>query len=159
MVTPTVGSGVILKDINTSKGVIPLKIWDTAGEERYRSFTGLYSQSSNAGIIVFDVTDEKSFESLDGWITEFRNNANEGAILFLAGNKTDLIDEREISFEKASNFAFENKMKYFEVSAKTGENVELLFCDLATELGPKFIEGNENVYLDKTQEIHSGCTC
>lgn len=132
MVTPTVGCGVIFKTINTEKGAVPLKIWDTAGEERYRSFSGLYSQSASAGILVFDLTDSHTFDALGGWITEFRNYANENAILYLAGNKLDLIDQRGIY----ESYAQKENMKYFEVSAKTGEGIELLFTELAKELGP-----------------------
>lgn len=136
MVAPTVGSGVIFKNIETDKGVIPLKIWDTAGEERYRSFSGLYSQSATAGIFVFDLTDKRTFDTIDEWIEEFQKNANADALLYLAGNKLDLMDQRDVPFDTAFAFSQNRHMKYFEVSAKTGEGVELLFTELAKQLGP-----------------------
>ncbi|EAX91137.1 small GTP-binding protein, putative [Trichomonas vaginalis G3] len=136
MVQPTVGSGVISKDILTSKGQVTLRIWDTAGEERYRSFTGLYSQNSVACCIVFDVTDLETFDTIDEWVGLFRQNSQPNAIIYLAGNKCDLTDERQVSYDKAQKYAMDHDMKYYEVSAKTGQNVELLFRDLANQLGP-----------------------
>ncbi|KAH0791155.1 small GTP-binding protein [Histomonas meleagridis] len=158
MVTPTVGSGVIMEEISTHKGIVQLRIWDTAGEERYRTFTGLYSRSASAGIIVFDITEPSSFESLNSWIREFKNNALENAPLYLVGNKIDLVDQRMVSNEEAKNFAIQNGLKYFEVSAKTGENVELLFTDLATELGPKIMPIDELAPVISTPR-DSGCNC
>ncbi|OHT11725.1 small GTP-binding protein [Tritrichomonas foetus] len=159
MVTPTVGSGVNVKEIQTSKGIIPLKIWDTAGEERYRSFTGLYSQDAIAAIIVFDVTEQSTFDSINEWVAEFRKNALANAIIYLAGNKTDLLDQREISFDQANEFAQNNSMKYFEVSAKTGENVELLFQELATQLGPKHQVHNEPQNLTPSSQGQEKSCC
>ena len=155
MVAPTVGSGVISKDIATPNGNVSLRIWDTAGEERYRSFTGLYSQGSVAGIVVFDVTDSESFESIDEWVTLFRENSEQNAIVYLAGNKTDLVESRQIPFDKAQKYATEHHMKYYEVSAKTGQNIELLFKDLAMEIGP----ANNVVYnqLSEKQDKHGCC--
>lgn len=155
MVAPTVGSGVILKDITTPNGTVSLRIWDTAGEERYRSFTGLYSQNSVAGVIVFDVTDAESFETIDEWVTLFRSNCQPKAIIYLAGNKTDLSDMRQVSFDKAQKYAKDHDMKYFEVSAKSGQNVELLFKDLAMQLGPsKDILHQKLIESDKSK---GGC--
>ena len=157
MVAPTVGSGVIFKNIETEKGVVPLKIWDTAGEERYRSFSGLYSQSATAGIFVFDLTDQRTFDTIDEWIEEFRKNANADALLYLAGNKLDLIEKRDVTFDKAFAFSQSRNMKYFEVSAKTGEGVELLFTELAKQLGPMTNEYSSSSLQPKEAGTHSGC--
>lgn len=152
MVQPTVGSGVISKDIQTPKGPVTLRIWDTAGEERYRSFTGLYSQNAVACCIVFDVTDLETFDTIDDWVGLFRQNSQPNAIIYLAGNKCDLIDERQVTYDKAQKYAMDHDMKYYEVSAKTGQNVELLFKDLANQLGP----ANQNV---PTPQVNQGGGC
>ena len=159
IVAPTVGSGVIVKEIKTRAGSVSLRIWDTAGEELYRAFTGLYSRSAVAGIIVFDVTDIVSFKELPTWINVFKQNAIDNAILYLAGNKTDLYDRRTIDKEAAEQFACNNNMKYFEVSAKTGENIELMFNELATELGPTIInyETVEKIVSISEQKDESSC--
>lgn len=139
IIAPTVGSGMITKDIETNAGTVSLRIWDTAGEERYRAFTGLYSRSAMAGIIVFDITDASSFNELPVWINVYKLNADNVTFLYLVGNKTDLCDNRAIETEKVKQFARENEMRYFEVSAKTGENIEYLFHELAEELSTKVV--------------------
>lgn len=158
MVTPTVGSGVIVKEIPTIKGSVALRIWDTAGEERYRSFTGLYSQAAVAGVIVFDISDQESFDCLEEWIDLFKNSASPDALLYLAGNKIDLMEGRVITFEEGQKFAVAHDMKYYEVSAKSGENVDLLFNDIATKLGPKN-EPSQMQHQIKTNNGDSGCSC
>lgn len=137
MATPTVGAGVFDRTIVTANGPVHLKIWDTAGEERYKAFTGLYSREATAGVIVFDVTDQKSFDNLDSWINVLKENADENVKIFIAGNKIDLGDLREINTEKAKQFAVERECEYYEVSAKTSENVDVLFLRIAKQIGPK----------------------
>ncbi|KAH0792294.1 small GTP-binding protein [Histomonas meleagridis] len=159
LVTPTIGSGVIMEEISTNKGIVKLRIWDTAGEERYQTFTGLYSRSASAGILVFDVTEANSFETLNIWVKQFRENALENAPLYLVGNKIDLIDQRSITEEKAKNYADMSQMKYIEVSALTGENVDLLFTEVATELGPKLLPIDDLSPKNDAPTESNGCNC
>lgn len=134
---PTVGSGVITKSFETPKGTINLNIWDTAGEERYRSFTGLYSQNANAGIIVFDLTDVSSFEIIPDWIKTFLDSSNPDALIYIIGNKLDLDSSRAISYDYAFDWCKQQGYSYSEVSAKTGENIDLVFNQIAEELAVK----------------------
>jgi small GTP-binding protein len=159
MVTPTVGSGVILKEIMTKNGPVPLKIWDTAGEERYRFFAGLYSQGAVAGIVVFDLADENSFGDLDEWIKIFRETAAEDAILVVVGNKSDLGDQRQVKSERGRAYAESRNMAYYEVSAKTGENVDVLFGAIATQLGPRVQEVGSPVVIERRPEKNDKCKC
>lgn len=152
MATPTVGAGVFDRTITTANGPVHLKIWDTAGEERYKAFTGLYSREAMAGVIVFDVTDEKSFQNLESWIKVLKENADENVKIFIAGNKTDLGEMREISTEKANNFATEQDCEYYEVSAKTSENVDVLFLEIAKQIGPKYVTVNDSFMLTNTSD-------
>jgi small GTP-binding protein len=137
MTTPTVGAGTIQEVVRTQKGPVRLNIWDTAGEERYKSFAGLYSQAASAGVVCFDVTDEASFEEVGDWIRLFQENAEKDAILVLVGNKTDLVEERRVTEQAAKTWADGAGLVYFDVSAKTGENVDLLFAEIAGRVGPK----------------------
>jgi small GTP-binding protein len=130
MTTPTVGSGCFFKEITTTKGVSRLNVWDTAGEERYRSFTGLYSQGALAGIVVFDVTDESTFESISNWVQTFRETADPTHLIWVVGNKLDL-DSRKVTQATAKAWAVQQGFKYFDVCAKTGENIDLVFLDIA----------------------------
>lgn len=134
MTEPTIGSGVISKVIETNSGSVTLNIWDTAGEERYRSFTGLYSKGAAACIIVFDVTDMESFNTLDEWVLTFRENAEEKAKIFIVGNKNDLVESRQVKFDASFKWAQDHGFTYQEVSAKTGENVDILFNEVANSL-------------------------
>lgn len=156
MATPTVGAGVFDRTITTANGPVHLKIWDTAGEERYKAFTGLYSREAMAGVVVFDVTDEKSFESLDSWIQVLKENADENVKIFIAGNKTDLGEMREITTDKANAFAMDRGCEYYEVSAKTSENVDVLFLEIAKQIGPKFVP-TRDAFMQTTNNNSSCC--
>jgi small GTP-binding protein len=109
-----------------------LQIWDTAGQEIYRSVTKNYLHDSNGILIVFDLTNEKTFEDLDSWIEDINNTVEEKVPKILIGNKSDL-PEKKISFEQASKYAEEHKMKYQIVSAKNGINIDLLFETIGNE--------------------------
>jgi small GTP-binding protein len=137
MTTPTVGAGTIQETVRTQKGPVHLNIWDTAGEERYKSFAGLYSQAASAGIVCFDVTDSASFDEAGDWIRLFRENAEKDAVVVIVGNKNDLIEDRQVTEAAAKAWAEEKGLVYFDVSAKTGENVDLLFAEVASRVGPK----------------------
>ncbi|OHT07728.1 small GTP-binding protein [Tritrichomonas foetus] len=153
----TIGAAFVSRDVTTPKGVITLNIWDTAGQERYRSLVPKYSQGSSVIIIVFDVTDEESFESAKEWLYDARNNHNGKLIWYLVANKCDL--KPEFDLEKAKQFAQEEKMEYIETSAKTGENVEAMFVDIANMV-PSLPSMNQGVDLTQGSggdKKKSGC--
>ena len=163
MTEPTIGSGVVNKVFETSHGDINLCIWDTAGEERYRSFTGLYSKGASACAIVFDLTNEGSFDSIEEWVEIFKENSEEDAKVFIVGNKNDLVDSREVNANKCYKWCTDRNYSYYEVSAKTGENVDFLFSEIAEELSTvedtKEVE-KKNVNLNQKQNQSSsllGC--
>lgn len=114
---------------------IKLQVWDTAGQESFKSITRAYYKGSIAAILVFDVTSEKSFEDLNNWLFEIRNHSHQKINIVLVGNKKDLASEREVSEERAQRFVKDNKfMAYYEVSALSGENVDKPFTDLLNEV-------------------------
>ncbi|KAH0788820.1 putative ras-related protein Rab-5C [Histomonas meleagridis] len=130
---PTIGTGFTTKDFEVPNGKITLNIWDTAGQELYKSLIPKYSQGASAIIIVFDSTDVASFESAKRWYSSEKDMHEEDIIWFLVANKKDL-HRQQIDIGQASEFATGNNMKFMQTSAKTGENIELLFCSIATEL-------------------------
>jgi small GTP-binding protein len=109
---------------------VRLNVWDTAGEERYRSFTGLYSQGAVAACLVFDLTQQPTFESLPSWAETFKETAEPTHFIWVCGNKLDL-DGRAVTKQAAGAYCSQHGLKYFEVSAKTGENIDLMFADIA----------------------------
>ena len=107
--------------------IIKVQIWDTAGHERFRSITYSYYRGANAIIIVFDLSDKKSFINIIEWLKQIEKHAKENVFKFLVGNKSDLIDERKVTYEEAKKYADEHDLPYIETSAKEGININELF--------------------------------
>ena len=103
--------------------VIKVQIWDTAGHERFRSITYSYYRGANAIIIVFDLSDKKSFINITEWLKQIGKHAKENVFMFLVGNKSDLVDERKVTYEEAKQYADEHELPYIETSAKEGINI------------------------------------
>jgi len=110
---------------------IKINFVDTAGQEKYRAISQNYLKGTDGVIFVFDITKKETFQLIADWIQFMKehNKKNIGKILF--GNKNDLISEREISYDEGKNLANELKCNYYEGSAKTGENIEILMQEIA----------------------------
>ncbi|CAG9327598.1 unnamed protein product [Blepharisma stoltei] len=115
-------------DVGNNESV-SLFVWDTAGQERFRSITRIYYQGARAAAIVYDITINKSFESCGYWVKELQNN-EPGCLLFLVGNKIDK-EPRVVNQQEAKEFADEHGMEFIETSAKSAENVDALFRQIA----------------------------
>ena len=136
-----------------------LKIFDTAGQEKYRALTKSYYRNVNGVILVFDLTDENALIKLKSWMTDISENTANVEII-LVGNKTDLKDRR-ISKTEAENFAKENNYKYIETSAKDGTNILLLFEELAIDMNKRKQEESSyveiksiNTYVFRRSELN-----
>lgn len=111
-----------------------IQIWDTAGSEKYRAVNSVYYHNAMGGILVFDLTDRKSFESLEGWVNEFLGLAQPSAILVIVGNKLDKLnnpdepidEENIVKPEEAEKWAALHHYQYFSTSARDGTNVQNL---------------------------------
>ena len=102
-----------------------LQLWDTAGQEKYRSLGPIYYREAQAALAVFDVSNKESFDDLPKWINDFRNNTKDAKI-FIVGNKID-IPEHQVTSEQIAKFADQCDAAWFEASAKTSENVPEVF--------------------------------
>ncbi|XP_040197578.1 ras-related protein Rab-30-like [Rana temporaria] len=122
----------IVKMVEIKGEKMKLQIWDKAGEERFRSITQSYYCSANTLILTYDITCEESFRCLPQWLREIEQYANNKVIT--VGNKVDLAERREVSQQRAEQFAGSQNMYYLETSAKESDNVEKLFLDLACRL-------------------------
>jgi Ras-related protein Rab-1A len=120
-----------------------LQIWDTCGEERFRTITRQYYRDSSGIILVFDLTNKNSYERVTSWIEDIREYGPQGVNILLIGNKVDLEDDRQVNFNSATEFAKKLNTNYLEVSAKTGFNVALVF-EILTK-----------VMVEKEQEFNS----
>jgi len=128
--SPTIGSGSVSSTIKIGNESITIQYWDTAGQERFQSLLPMYSRGSNIGVFVYSVTSRSSFNNVEKWVSLFKDSADMEAKCVLIGNKMDLDNEREVSFEEGQLFAQTNHMSFFEVSAKTGENVNVAFSQI-----------------------------
>jgi Ras-related protein Rab-39B len=134
---PTVGVDFFSKVIQLPCGTrVKLQLWDTGGQERYRSITRSYYRNTAAALIVYDVTDRQSFDNVKTWLEEIRNNSRSGplTVIFIIGSKCDLV--RKVSFNQVEQMFFlDNEIcGAFEVSSKTGENVDSVFTTVASEI-------------------------
>ena len=142
----TVGIDLETKNIKIGKHIINLQLWDTAGQERYRVLSKNYYNNSDAFIIVYDITNSKSFENVTNWIMQIKENASENVKIVLFGNKSDLEDQRIINEEEGKKFAKDNNINFYETSAENGANVEKAIIDLVKEVinDENFTKGSEN---------------
>ena len=136
-----------------------LRIYDTAGQERYRSLTRQYYHQAHGIVLVFDLTDENSFNNLNKWIKEIDDNAKNVEVI-LVGNKSDL-KNRVILNSRAEQFAHENNFQYRETSAKEGTNILLLFEALSNGMNKRTQEnssiaeiGSISTYIFKRAELN-----
>jgi len=120
---------------------IKLQIWDTAGQESFRSITRSYYRGAAGALLVYDITRRDTFTHLSRWLQEARQNGNENMTIMLIGNKCDLEHRRQVSPEEGKKFADENGLMFLETSAKTAHNVEEAFLKPAQEIYLKVQKG------------------
>ncbi|ELP88800.1 GTP-binding protein SAS1, putative [Entamoeba invadens IP1] len=118
------------------EGLFCCELWDTAGQEKFRSVTKTAYRGVNGVIFVFDVSNKKSFDSINFWIDDFKKSEGDTMTFMLCGNKCD-IAERIVTKEEAKTFADKIGMKYFETSAKNGTNIKEMFKTLVKEVYEK----------------------
>ena len=114
--------------------IVKAQIWDTAGEERYRSVTKAYYKGAKGALLVYDITKRRSFENIDNWLIDLRTNGDKDILIMLIGNKSDLKDSREVSKDEAESKAEQYNIPFFETSAKNGENITNSFSHLVEEI-------------------------
>lgn len=124
--------GTTIVDINNE--LVKLQIWDTAGQERFRSVTRGYYRGAAGALLVYDVTRRATFSHIGSWLADARSNTNPHTVMILIGNKSDLNDNREVSYEEAAKFAEENNLLFLECSAKDGNNVQQAFMNTARKI-------------------------
>lgn len=163
----TVGIDFMSKTMYLPDRTIRLQLWDTAGQERFRTLVPAYIRDSNVAVVVYDVTDAKSFEAASKWIEDVQAERQGQALIALVGNKCDLADQRVVSKEEGEEKARSVGALFKETSAKQGYNVKPLFKKIATELAGMQIPQNaersqESEVIDVTVEPNTeqaSCSC
>ena len=142
----TINADFKIKSISVSAEIgAELTIWDTCGQERFRSMTRQYFKDAHGIVLVYDVGEENSFDNLNGWMKEIKNNSNLDPVIILVANKIDL-EDRKVTKEKGMKYAEKNGLMYVETSSKEGINVDSPFEKLTNALIQKIKENpNYNI--------------
>ena len=130
----TVGVEFGTRDFKIENNTVKVQIWDTAGQERYRSITNAYYKGAKGSLLVYDITNPKTFENVDKWLSDLKTNAEEKISVVLVGNKTDLEAERKIRIEQGKEKAELFKLAFIETSALNGNNIEKAFNELISDV-------------------------
>ena len=144
---PTIGVDFKVKTLEINNKKVKMQIWDTAGEERFRTVVSTYFRGAHGILLLYDVTNRDSFKNLENWLIEIEKNSSEKVLKILLGNKCDLNDDREIQPDEGRAFADRNGMEFMETSAKMNTNVNEAF----ETLGKLMIEFNSK-NNNKTQQ-------
>jgi small GTP-binding protein len=164
---PTVAVEFGAKTVQVDDKKIKLNIWDTAGQEKFRSMTRAYFRSSAAVFLVFDVSNRVSFTSIDSWLKDAQKMTPANSVKYLIGNKTDLMDARSVSRSEAESLAEKNGLTYFETSALSGDRIEDAFVDAAHKVYRLVVNGTiqikeasaAQIQFDQSNppEVRGGC--
>jgi len=136
---PTIGIDFKVRNVNIEGKDIKLQLWDTAGQERFRTITAAYYRGGHGVVLVYDVTDINSFNHVKNWMKSIEQHASQGVNKILVGNKADMADKRVVTTEQGQQLA-DRYIRFYETSAKTGQNVEDMFMMLAKEIKHRVID-------------------
>ena len=149
----TVGFEFFTFNVKMCEKVIKLQIWDTCGQELYRSLITNFYRNSSLAVMVYAINSKESFEDIEMWLRELRTHSNPDAKVFLLGNKVDLKNEREVTTEQGEKYAKANSMDAFmEASAKTGFNAKNIFLKAAEILFDDYNKYKDTKKSEKEDE-------
>ena len=145
----TIGIDFKTKYIKLDKFSVKVLIWDTAGQEKFQNIAKQYYKGANGVLLIYDISNRKSFERIDFWLKELKeNNRIDELFLYLVGNKIDMEDKRVISFQEGEKYAKNNNINFFEVSAKSGKGVTELFNNVINGVMEKILKKNEKEEIE-----------
>ena len=137
----TIGVEFGAKNITVNNKIYRIQIWDTAGQENFRSITRAYYKNSVCAMVVYDITNKDTFNNVQTWIEDCKNQSPKTIFMVLVGNKNDLEDKRQVKYEDGMELANKNGMMFYETSAKSGFNVEEIFNSSAKAIAQKIDDG------------------
>jgi Ras-related protein Rab-1A len=136
----TIGVDFKIKTITLNDQVVKMQIWDTAGQDRFRTLTSSYYRGAHGIIIVYDVTNKDSFDNVKQWMQEIEKFASENVNKLLVGNKSDLEEQRKVTYDEGVELSKKFDIPFLEVSAKNALNVEDTFITMASEIQARFLK-------------------
>ncbi|KAI8343909.1 rab-type small GTP-binding protein [Chlamydoabsidia padenii] len=149
----TIGIDFKIRTIELDGKRIKLQIWDTAGQERFRTITTAYYRGAMGILLVYDVTDERSFGNVRNWFSNIEQHANEGVNKILIGNKCDMEEKRVVTKEQGEALANELGIQFMETSAKANIGVEEAFFDLARDIKKRLIDTQQTQQTRQREEV------
>ena len=163
----TIGVEFGAKNIDIDNKSYRIQIWDTAGQECFKSITRAYYKNSVCAIVVYDITCLDSFNNVSSWIEDCKNYSPKNVYIVLVGNKSDLEDRRQIPTEKGQEIADKYGIAFFETSAKTGDNVVKIFEESVKEIARRIdrdfydfndedcgiIKGKKNIKVTNSKKL------
>jgi|688.fasta_scaffold201594_4 Ras-related protein Rab-1A len=136
----TIGLDFRNKILNIDDRQIKLQIWDTAGQEKFRTISSFYYKGAHGIILVYDVTNRNSFKNSQKWLDDILPNCTNSTAILLIGNKSDMDKQREVLYEEGKQLADEYNLMFIETSAKDRINIDLAFRDMAIKIKNKIID-------------------
>ena len=145
----TVGFEFLTFNLRINTNVVKLQVWDTCGQEVYKSLISNFYRNSSLALIVYAINNRNSFEHAEIWLNELKNKSNPKVRIFLVGNKCDLENTRVVSKEEGENFKNEKNLdKFIETSAKTGENARNVLLEAAKMLFKDYLKVKKKIKND-----------
>ena len=144
--TATVGFEFLTFNMRINNNVLKLQIWDTCGQEVYKSLISNFYRNSSLALILYAINNLDSFKHAETWLNDLKSQANPKVKVFLVGNKSDLEEERVVSKEEGERFKEEKKLdRFIETSAKTGENARSALLEAAKLLYKDYLKAKQNL--------------
>ena len=163
----TIGVEFGTKIVSYEDTIYNIQIWDTAGQETYKAITKSYYRGAIGCLLVYDITNRETFAEVSKWLTDIKESNPYNTNIILIGNKLDLEDYRQVSYEEGKKFADDNKIEFTETSAKTGANVGSSFINVIKNIDIKIKNGEvlfdnkqKHIILSNTTDSYTyGCYC
>mmetsp|Transcript_73247 Transcript_73247/g.116757 ORF Transcript_73247/g.116757 Transcript_73247/m.116757 type:complete len:202 (+) Transcript_73247:47-652(+) len=156
----TVGVDFRFRTVTVDNELVKLQIWDTAGQERFRTITSAYYRGANGVILVYDITNNETFQHVQDWLDEVHKAAGETVTKLVVGNKADLESQRQVNEQQAHQYAQSVNASFIETSAKTAANVDKSFLIIAKQLVQKSASNpNAPSGIEEANSSSKQCCC
>ena len=156
----TIGLDFKVKSVNLDGKIVKVQIWDTAGQDRFKSITKNYYKGAHGIILIYDITNRRTFDNVKNWVDIIKEEVSEKVTVILVGNKIDSNENRKVSTEEGQGIANEYGLQFYETSAKTGDNIDRAFNNLikkTVEIFGKYEEKGQKLGNNKKNNKKGCC--